>query len=455
MKILLLNPPFVRCDSVTPDNDYEKIRKIFFKGYNYVPFYKKYIKSLNKKNKLRYGVRAGSRWPWTANYPIGALHYPFIMAYAASYLKKNGLEIKLIDAVAEEEYSFNRFLTAVKAENAGISIIETSTPTFDIDLWFAEKISNFSEVCLAGPHITDKNAKELLKKYAFVKYWLKGEYIKSSLTMAQTKRRGIYDSEIVKDLNLIPFPYRDYPAALKYYDPSMPTERPQLQIYGSKGCPFKCVYCMWPQTMYKGVVSYRSPESISEEIIECRNKYGVKSILFDDDTFNIGTKRIEKLCDMLKQIKLPWTMMGRLDCSPEWLYAKMVDSGCVGMRFGIETFDTGVLKRIKKGLVIDKVYETLKYITQEFPNLMIHLTMMKNLPGQTTEIHNNDMRILKLLGYSPDNMFRSYQLANCAPFPGTELYAELQKCFEDINSVGGNKFDGGTETIMSKYKDLI
>ena len=125
-------------------------------------------------------------------------------------------------------------------------------------------------------------------------------------------------------------------------------------------------------------------------------------------------------------------MMGRLDCSPDWLYDKMVDSGCVGMRFGLETFNVDVLKRINKGLERIDFLKTIKYLSEKYPKLMIHLTMMKNLPEQTEEIHQKDMKILKDMGYKRNRRFphkpskyRKYQLSTCMPFPGTRLHTEL------------------------------
>jgi radical SAM superfamily enzyme YgiQ (UPF0313 family) len=204
--------------------------------------------------------------------------------------------------------------------------------------------------------------------------------------------------------------------------------------------------------MYQGKLALRSPEKIAEEIRESVKNQGYKSIFFDDDTFNLGTERISKLCDYLKDIGIPWSMMGRLDCSPEWLYDKMVDCGCIGMRFGVETFNLDVLKRINKGLERIDFLKTLEHITNHHPELMIHLTMMKNLPGQSEEIHLEDMRILRELGYSQENHYRSYQLASCAPFPGTQLY-------EDLIQEKGEKamsnfllYDGGQDTIM---KELV
>lgn len=201
----------------------------------------------------------------------------------------------------------------------------------------------------------------------------------------------------------------------------------------------------------------KKPKKVYEEIRECVDKYGYKSIFFDDDTFNIGTERISKLCDYLKKIGLPWTMMGRLDTSPDWLFDKMVDSGCVGMRFGVETFNVEVLNKIKKGLERKDFLGTLKRLCNKYPKLMIHLTMMKDLPGQTDEMHQEDLKILEDLGFSPSirkNKYRNYQLASCAPFPGTELYDMIkQKISEDLSRY--DLYDGSKDTIMKDIKDKL
>ncbi len=445
MKVLFINPPVIRSERSSAANDFKIEGFISYSQYRKIPGSSRLLRAMGVGKGIRYGVRAGSRWPWTMDTPVGAVHYPFIMGYAAAYLQSHGYEVDLIDAVADEEYSYTACLESIKQMNADIVIIECSTPTIDIDLWFAEKVAAFSPVCLAGPHLSSQ-AEQIQSEHPSIIYLLKGEYIMSCLEMARTLRPGIYESVVVGDLDTLPYPFRDYPAATRYYDPTMPTQRPQLQIYASKGCPFKCTFCLWPQTMYQGKVSYRQPERIAAEIRECVAKYGYKSIFFDDDTFNIGNKRISQLCDELKAIGLPWTMMGRLDCSPPWLYDKMVDSGCVGMRFGIETFDVQVLNNIKKGLESEALVETLTHISNKYPKLMLHVTMMKDLPGQSDDIHARDMQVLKNLGFSLDDKFRNYQLAACAPFPGTEMYETMKK--EGFFMDDFSQYDGGTDTVM-------
>ncbi|MEF3279765.1 MAG: B12-binding domain-containing radical SAM protein [Elusimicrobiota bacterium] len=454
MKVLFINPPVIRDDNSSPENDF-KIKGFVFKSfYRKIPGVYRLFKFLNKYYGLgkgvRYGVRAGSRWPWTMEIPPGALHYPFIMAYAASYLRSKGFEVNILDAVAEEEYDYDKFLDKIKKEAPDIVIAECSTPTIDIDVWFAKKVAKFFKVALAGSHLNEETIKEIQHNAPEIKYFLCGEYILNTYELVKSRKEGVYPSKVVEDLDSIPFPFRDYKSATKYYDPTMPTKRPQLQIYSSKGCPFRCVFCMWPQIMYHGVVSLRRPQKVYEEINECIRKYGFKSIFFDDDTFNIGTERISLLCDYLKKIGLPWTMMGRIDISPDWLFDKMVDSGCVGMRFGVETFNLDVLRRINKGIERIDFKSTLNRISKKYPGLMIHLTMMKDLPGQSEEIHNEDMKILKAMGFSESNIFRSYQIASCAPFPGTRLYEEL-KSKVDVEILKDYKsYDGSKDTVMKR-----
>ncbi|MDY0203978.1 MAG: radical SAM protein [Desulfovibrio desulfuricans] len=457
LKVLLANPPVVRSANSTPANDFKIDHFVPNKWMAHSLLARRAIDFLKVRFGLgkgvRYGVRAGSRWPWTIDSFLteGGPPYPFFMGYTAGLLRAHGHDAQIRDAVAEAQYNYEEFLADIKAYAPDIVILECTTPTLDIDLWFAEKVSKFSEVALAGSHLTSK-CDEVVRQSPWASYFLKGEYILSALDMVTSRRKGIYESNVVKKIDDIPFPVRDYPSASRYYDPTMPTARPQLQIYGSKGCPFKCAFCLWPQTMYAGHVSLRSPQKIAEEIRQNVEEYGYKSIFFDDDTFNLGTERISELCDELHTIGLPWSMMGRLDCSPNWLFDKMIDSGCVGMRFGVETFNKEVLARVHKGIERTDFQQTLEHLAASYHDIMIHVTMMRDLPGQTEEMHQQDMSILKALHFSEFDMRRSYQLSRCVPFPGTRLYDEIREQLSGVDD-DFRKYDGSQATVLTNARE--
>ena len=451
MRVLFVNPPVVRSEDSSAENDFRLDGLPYGKWIRKVPGARLVWRTLRLGGTIRYGVRAGSRWPWTMDMPHQGPPYPFFMGYAAALVAEDGHEVNIIDSVADEDYSYKYFLKRVRDWRPELILVECSTPTIDIDLWIAEKLSEIAEVAVAGPHFTtDEVVAEVEQSHPFIKYILQGEYIYGAQDLVRSREPGVYPARVVTDVDTIPFPFRNYPAATKYFDPTMPTPTPQLQIYGSKGCPFTCTFCVWPQAMFQKKVSLRSPEAIAAEIREAVAVHGYRSIFFDDDTFNMGTKRISKLCDHLKDIGLPWTMMGRLDISPDSLYEKMVDSGCVGMRFGIETFDLDVLARVKKGIERVDFRGTLERLCKNYPDLYIHITMMKDMPGQTEEAHRLDMEIIHAMGFTTTDMKRSYQLSRCAPFPGTEMYKELKaseaaEALEDFRM-----YDGGKDTVMKE-----
>lgn len=375
--------------------------------------------------QIRFGCRAGSRWPWTsADIPTDYAPFPFFMAHAVSHLRSQGIDAGLYDAVAYKEFDYGPFIDHIICKEPTIVVIETSTPTIDIDLMMARRFAQISKVALSGPHATIF-AEDLIK-LPYVSYVLKGEYELSSYDMWTSRREGIYECRPVEDIDSAPYPHRDPDVINNYWDPSpVPIPRPQLQVYASRGCPYQCTYCMWPSVMYAHKFRPRNPRCVAEEIKFCIGQFGSKSIFFDDDTFNIGTERVSSLCNELGAIGLPWTMMGRLDTSPEWLFDKMIDSGCVGMRFGVETFCSHIQNNIKKMLDVEKAIRMLEYLKQKHPSLPIHITTMCNLPGETTKDRDYNNEVVQKLGFNDLSHIHNHQLSTCVPFPGTELYKQL------------------------------
>ena len=452
MRVLFVNPPVVRSESSSPENGFALDGLRFPRLLGWIPYAGRAWSALGLGGTVRYGVRAGSRWPWTGALPTrGSPNYPFFLGYAAAIVAADGHEVTLIDSVADEEFDYERFLERAAAANPELIVLECSTPTIDIDLWLAGRLAQVCEVALAGPHFaSDAIVTDALGKHPNIRYVLQGEYILAARELVRTRRPGAYPAQVVTDLETIPFPFRDYPSAVRYYDPSMPTAQPQLQLYASKGCPFKCTFCVWPQVMFQKKVALRTPEGVAAEIRAALSLHPFKSIFFDDDTFNMNADRISRLCDELKAIGLPWTMMGRIDISPDWLYDKMVDSGCVGMRFGIETFDLGVLARVKKGIERVDFRAALERLSTRYPQIFLHLTMMRDMPGQTEETHLEDLRILDEMGFTVDDMRRSYQLSRCAPFPGTALHDEMVAEKGSVVMLQYKKYDGGQATVMTE-----
>ena len=432
------------------------------------------------------GPSAGSRWPFTLPGAIDYAPFPFFMGYATSYLHHHGIDADFYDGVALRRWDYNLVRQDIASYRPDLLILETATPLANTILEFARwaKKELGSKIVLVGPHIA-VYGDELLKDPA-VDYVVVGEYEKPILDIIRNpdgKRKFVY--EHIENINTINgnnwLPYRPMDYLYNYWDCSMPTPRAQLTVSTSRGCPFKCTYCQWPKVMNNGQYRAREPEMVLDEIktvaLQARqhvqkrelfmslaqqinsmqergekvqiqalirhangllspklrhlpagdDRAGIQSIFFDDDTWNLGTGRVKKLCDGLKAIGLPWTMMGRIDTSSLPLYDQMVDSGCVGMRFGVESFNQKLLDNTKKHLDAEKSYSNIKYLVTRFENMEFHFTTMKNLPGETDADWQEDSRKLdelREIAKSKNNRVH-WQNSDCIAFPGTELWEEM------------------------------
>ena len=116
MKILIVNPPVIRWGHNPPKND-SRLESLLLKLKLSSPRMYTTLDKLNICDKVRYGYRAGCRWPYTISRPDPALQFPISMAYPASYLKANGFDVNIIDAIADRNFSYPTFLSQVKNEN--------------------------------------------------------------------------------------------------------------------------------------------------------------------------------------------------------------------------------------------------------------------------------------------------------------------------------------------------
>ena len=112
------------------------------------------------------------------------------------------------------------------------------------------------------------------------------------------------------DINLLPWPYREGLPMAKYLDLPGNIPAPSAQMFASRGCPFGCNFCLWPQVLYQGNhYRTRDLEDVVEEMEFLIKKMGFKSVYFDDDTFNIGKERMLAFCGLVKKRGLqntPW-----------------------------------------------------------------------------------------------------------------------------------------------------
>ena len=181
-------------------------------------------------------------------------------------------------------------------------------------------------------------------------------------------------SDFVKDLDAIPMPayhlieFEKYAMCAHRKSVDSPPEYPYAHIMTSRGCPFGCTFCQ-VEHISGSLFRPRSPKNILDEIQHLKDRYGIKSILFDDDNLFTDKERARAIFRGMieKEFNMPWASLGtavfKLD---EDLIKLMKASGCTYVDLAIESGVKRVLKEIiKKPVNLEYALEMIRLIKRE------------------------------------------------------------------------------------------
>jgi len=380
--------------------------------------------------------------------------YPFHMAYASSLCREDGHDVWFYDALTECD---SIAVALMKMENFApeITFVNISAASEEKDLAIAKSISLMgSKICLVGSHATVYA--ERLIKLPFISYITLGEYDLAAAKISRGGADGIYPVELVQQLDTLPFPILEGPAAMYYNDTFTfaPFFNPgQIQIWTTRGCRWACSHCVWANTMYdikgKGRYRQRTAGNVLSEIDYRCSRLPVGNVLFDDDTFSDVMKevkgdpaydRLTGICDGMEKRGLQWGAMTRIDTNSLEMWKRFYESGMIGCKIGIESFSVRTLKKIKKGCRINDIADRVCDILDI--GVKVYASTMAHIPGETEEDRELTVNTLSQIRsqYGQDKF--NFQRQHATPYPGTPLYEQFKAAGFDMDS-DLSLYDGG------------
>ncbi len=404
-----------------------------------------------------YGARSNCRWPHVETTRF--THFPVYLGYLAAMLERAGAEVSVLDC-AVGDLTGEQMLAALADLRPDICFIETSTPTIGQDLANAGAIKRHlgSRVVLLGAHVTAFD-EAILKENPSIDGVIRGEFEATAACLVQsgdwqkvaglTFRQG---GEIVRnpdrtetvDLDSLPYPAWDK-FDLSFYDWAL-LPAPAMLMIATRGCPFQCKYCLWPQLMYGHKQRRRSPESICDEIEELRARYGIRGIRFDDDTFALSSDYVAAVCHEIIRRGLHQTVQfscfGHTSRPDEELFRLMKRAGFIQLDFGIETGSTEILSGIKKGTYIDNARRTVELCRRL--GIKTYGTYMMGFPEESEKDIKQTMKLA--LELDTDFMQVSYVL----PYPGTRIYEECKENGYLAHGDDWSRYDGTEPVIINR-----
>ncbi|MDI6840309.1 MAG: radical SAM protein [bacterium] len=382
----------------------------------------------------------------------GTLYYPMWLAYATGVLEKDGFNVKLVDAPAGG-IDVDNVIKIIQEFKPELIVIDTSTPSIYNDIKIAEKLKESQLqttnsqplTVLVGPHVS-ATPEETLKLSDKIDIVCRGEYdytirdIAEELQNAKCKMQNAFDKiqgisfrngkeiihnpdrPFIENLDEIPFVSQVYKRQLDYtkyfYAHS---QYPIVTIVGGRGCPHRCIYCVYPQTFSGRKLRFRSVKNIVDELEFISKEFKeVREIMFEDDTLTVNRKRCKEVCKAIieRKLNIRWSCNSRADVDFETLKV-MKEAGCRLMCVGFETGEQKILDNMKKGIRLE--------IMRQFMNdakrigILIHGCFMVGNPGETKETMEKTMKFAKEL--NPDTA----QFFPIMVYPGTEIYEWVKK----------------------------
>ncbi len=163
-----------------------------------------------------------------------------------------------------------------------------------------------------------------------------------------------------------------------------------VSMITSRGCVYNCNFC---GNLYKSFY-HRSAQNIENEIIHIEQQYPeAKGIVFLDENLLFCEDHILDLCNIMKNHNFLWTANARVDYMNETVGQAMYSSGCVEIKYGVESGSQRILNRMNKKITLRQVETALKCSAEV--GIYNKCFLLYGYPGDNMESSNETIAFLQ------------------------------------------------------------
>lgn len=359
---------------------------------------------------------------------------PIGLLYLAASCEANNIEVELVNIYSQD-------ITKLEHHHIiGLSINSSYNYTS-----FYNHIQMLREKCdilvVGGQHATifpQQTLTELLADYLIIG---EGEYALPQLIHKIYNNDAVFVSNIITkdnisnvysenyridDLDVLPIPARhlmkkeDILLDKRIYGEDIKS----ISLITSRGCPHNCEFCA---NVYKGF-RHRSAENVELEIAQLILDYPeMKGLVFLDENLLFSEEHMTQICDRISKYKLKWTCNARVDCFNYTLINKMRDSGCVEVKYGLESGSQRILDRMNKKITLSQISEAL--IGTHKVGIRTKCFLLFGFPGDNLESAKETIDFLSL----HEKYISRINLFNFSPLPNSPIFKKLGNVMDNRN----------------------
>ncbi len=301
----------------------------------------------------------------TSRIPLG------LMSLAAS-TGKAGFAAEIIDSQALEHNAAESARLALET-GANIIGITSTTCSFNQARDIASQIKAVDPaitVIMGGHHVTALPEHSLQTCQADIVVIGEGEEVLPELIKRIQRQERLDDIGgicyrdgdnikinkqilFIANLDTLPLPDRNLIDYKLYSDAPRGIYEPQDALEGSRGCAYKCGFCVAGRRRLR----FKSVDRMIEEIKIINFQHQVNNIIMMDDTFTLDRKRTINFCQRVidEGLKIKFACQTRFDKVDKEILHWLEKAGCTAACFGVESGNKEIIKSIGKNLDLDEV----------------------------------------------------------------------------------------------------
>jgi radical SAM superfamily enzyme YgiQ (UPF0313 family) len=364
------------------------------------------------------------------------------ISYIASYLKAHRIEAKLFDANynAWTETQTIELVAHYRPDIIGISsMTHEIASSHTIAALLRARLDNVPTV-IGGCHITALPQETMIEFPNFT-YGVYGEGEATMLSLIQCLSQQSREEELAQINGLV---YRDtnqvfinppchrlsseqltklsYPDFDHYYQSkkALAAKNDYYVMISSRGCPYKCIFCM--QVLGRQV-RRRSAESVVDEMEYAIDRYGAHTIYFFDEIFLFNDRLTYDTLELIKKRDLPkrlrWRALTRVNLVDEKLITCVKEAGCFALEIGIEAGSNEVLKRINKQITTEQTENAVRIIKKA--GIAVDANYIFGHPHETVESIKDTINLATKLNTD------TIAIGIMTPYPGTKIFEMAQR----------------------------
>ena len=190
-------------------------------------------------------------------------------------------------------------------------------------------------------------------------------------------------------------------------------------IETGRGCRFPCDFCA-VQTFFQRTARHRPIDAIVREIATLKSEKNL--FFFVDDNFAADLAFARELAEALTPLGIRWvTQMSINAAHDEDFLAALKASGCAGVLIGFESLDETVLRNMRKTFNTMRGGFAPALANLRRHGIRVYGTFVFGYDGEQADSFDAASE------FAIDNRFYLAAFNHLTPFPGTPLFARLQR----------------------------